>query len=72
MSTNAQKKDPDGLLTKRVKFQGKDLILYSLDGVTWSSRSDELNMIHERHTNEQAGFSSDLRGEEKEKGKDIL
>lgn len=65
----ASKKNPEGLITKKVKFQGKDMTLFSLDGVTWSSRADELKTIQDRHSTEQAGFSSDLKGEEKEKSK---
>lgn len=65
----ASKKNPEGVITKKVKFQNKELTLYSLDGVTWSSRVDELRTIQDRHNTEQAGFSSDLKGEEKEKSK---
>jgi hypothetical protein len=55
------------LLTKKVPFQGKFLTMYSIDGITWSTRSDELQSILDRHSREQAGFSADLKGEEKEK-----
>ncbi len=41
--------------------------MYSLDGITWSSRPEELEMIVQRHSNEQAAFTSDLKGEEREK-----
>lgn len=57
-------------LTKKVKFQGKDMTMYSLDGITWSSRPDELQAIIDRHSTEQAAFSSDLKGEEREKEKE--
>jgi len=55
------------LLTKKVPFQGKSLTMYSIDGITWSTRSEELQSILDRHSREQAGFSADLKGEEKEK-----
>jgi len=35
-------------LTKRVKFGEREVILYSLDGATWSTRRDELQIIRER------------------------
>ena len=41
--------------------------MYSIDGVTWSTRSEELQAIIDRHSVEQAGFGADLKGEEKEK-----
>lgn len=53
--------------TKKVSFNGKEMTLYSLDGVTWSTRPDELTAIIERHSTEQAAYSSDLKGEEREK-----
>jgi hypothetical protein len=55
------------LLTKKVPFQGKQLTMYSIDGITWSTRSEELQAILDRHSREQAGFGADLKGEEKEK-----
>lgn len=54
-------------LTKKVPFGGKEMTLYSIDGVTWSTRPDELQSIIERHSNEQKGFSDDLQGKEKDK-----
>ncbi len=53
--------------TKKVSFHGKEMTLYSLDGVTWSTRPDELEVIIQRHSTEQAAFTSDLKGEEREK-----
>lgn len=44
-------------LSKSVKFGSKQLILYSLDGNTWSSRKDELHQILERHDQERAAFN---------------
>lgn len=55
------------LLTKKITFQGKQITMYSIDGVTWSTRADELYTILERHVHEQAGFGADLKGEEKVK-----
>jgi hypothetical protein len=49
-------------ISKSVKFGGKHLTLYSIDGFTWSSRKDELNAIMERH--EQARINlAQLKGE---------
>lgn len=47
--------------TKTVKFGTKELILYSLDGVTWSTRKTELLAIKERHDTERQNFAQ-LRG----------
>lgn len=35
-------------LSKSVKFGSKTLVLYSIDGLTWSSKRDELSQIQER------------------------
>ncbi len=40
-------------ITKKVKFGKQDLMLFSLDGVTWSTRKDELLIIKERHEAER-------------------
>ncbi|WKZ56363.1 MAG: hypothetical protein QY326_06410 [Bdellovibrionota bacterium] len=40
-------------LTKTVKFGGKTLTLFSIDGAVWSSRKDELTTIQERHEAER-------------------
>lgn len=56
-----------GLITKKVAFQGKTITMYSIDGVTWSTRPDELQAIVDRHAQQQAAFTADLKGEEREK-----
>lgn len=43
-------------LTKVVKFGGKDLTLYSIDGVTWSSKKNELLEIQDRHEKQRAAL----------------
>lgn len=63
------KQGKSSLLKKKVSFGGSEVTLYSIDGTTWSSRADELQEIIDRHKFEQAGFSSDLKGEEREKFK---
>ncbi len=40
-------------LTKKTSFQGKELMLYSIDGNIWSSRPWELEKIVERHEMER-------------------
>ncbi len=49
-------------LTKKVRFNGKDMTLYSIDGATWSSRRDELTQIIERHESEKLTFG-EIRGQ---------
>lgn len=49
-------------LTKTVSFGGKPLTLFSLDGLTWSSRKDELVEIVERHESEKLSFG-EIRGQ---------
>ncbi|MBX7143670.1 MAG: hypothetical protein K1X79_04395 [Oligoflexia bacterium] len=44
-------------LSKTVKFAGKSMTLYSLDGMTWSSRKDELHQILARQEQERAAFN---------------
>lgn len=44
-------------LTKTVKFGDKKFTLFSLDGVTWSSRRDELHQIIERQEQERKAFN---------------
>ena len=46
---------------KTVTFGGKKLVLFSLDGITWSSRKDELRAIMERHEQEKITIN-DIRG----------
>lgn len=48
-------------MQKAVVFGGKKLVLFSLDGVTWSSRKDELRAIMERHEQEKITIN-DIRG----------
>ena len=49
-------------LTKKVRFNGKDMTLYSVDGCTWSSRRDELTQIIDRHESEKLTFG-EIRGQ---------
>ncbi len=42
-----------GYYQKVIKFSGQDLKLYSLDGVTWSSKQQELIVIEERQIQQQ-------------------
>lgn len=48
--------------TKIVRFGGKDHVLYSLDGITWSSRKEELTEIQERHQDERTYFGTQIKG----------
>ena len=43
-------------MQKTVAFNGKQMTLFSLDGITWSSRKDELAQILERHEQERANI----------------
>lgn len=49
-------------LTKKIRFNGKEMTLYSIDGCTWSSRRDELTQIIERHESEKLTFG-EIRGQ---------
>ncbi len=42
--------------SKKVFFQGQELELFSLDGHTWSSRKDELEVIKDRQENARVSF----------------
>jgi hypothetical protein len=53
-------------LSKSVKFAGKTVTMYSLDGATWSTRKEELHLILERQEQERASFNQ-LLGEAKAK-----
>ena len=53
----AENKKKQKYLTKTVKFGEKQFTLFSLDGVTWSSRKDELHMILERQELERKSFN---------------
>lgn len=52
-------------LTKVVKFGNKSLTLYSLDGLTWSSRRAELQAIKERQEANRVTFA-EIKGETQE------
>ena len=54
-------KSKNQYLTKKVKFGGKDMTLYSLDGMTWSSREGELEEIQARHEREKVTIN-DITG----------
>ena len=47
---------------KTVRFGGKEITLFSLDGITWSSRKEELEAIMERHEQEKASFGGQIKG----------
>lgn len=50
-------------LTKKVKFGGKTMVLYSLDGATWSTRREELEQIKERQEAQRVTLT-DIKDEE--------
>ncbi len=54
-------------LSKTVPFGGKELKLFSIDGLTWSTRKDELLVIKERHDAEKV-TAAQLKGEPGESG----
>ncbi|MBN8547841.1 MAG: hypothetical protein J0M12_00850 [Deltaproteobacteria bacterium] len=56
-SAMAENKKKSKYVTKTVKFGDKQFTLFSLDGVTWSSRKDELHMILERQEQERKSFN---------------
>ncbi|RIL00008.1 MAG: hypothetical protein DCC75_14115 [Proteobacteria bacterium] len=47
-------------LTKTVKFNGKEMTLYSLDGATWSTRRNELITIKERQEAQRISLSREV------------
>ena len=49
-------------LQKTVGFAGGEITLFSLDGVTWSSRKEELEAILQRHEQEKANFGGQIKG----------
>lgn len=53
------KSEKEKILIKTVKFSGKDLKLYSLDGNTWSSRKEELLTIKERFDTNRLSMTLD-------------
>lgn len=52
----------DGVYHKSVSFGGKTMTLYSLDGLTWSSRKDELQVIEDRREAQKV-TAAQLKGE---------
>ncbi len=48
-------------ITKTVKFGGKELVLYSIDGMTWSTRRNELQAVKERHEAQRVTLN-DIKG----------
>lgn len=57
------------LQKKLVRFGAKEVTLWSLDGVTWSSRKDELESIKERQESQKV-TAAHLRGEAQEAGRE--
>lgn len=45
-------------LTKSVTFSGKEITLFSLDGLTWSTRRSELLTIKERQERDRVSFAA--------------
>jgi hypothetical protein len=45
-------------LSKTVAFQGKQISLFSIDGVTWSTRKQELLEIKERQERDKVSFAA--------------
>lgn len=56
MASNKQKYQQ-----KKVKFKGENLVLYSIDGVTWSSRKSELEDIADRHEEERLIYGGQIK-----------
>lgn len=48
--------------SKEVKYSGKKVTLFSLDGQVWSTRKEELAEIMERHENERASYGDQIVG----------
>lgn len=69
-SAMAETKKKSKYLTKTVKFGDKQFTLFSLDGVTWSSRRDELHMILERQEQERKSFNQIIGEQPAEKSAD--
>ena len=51
-------------LSKTVAFAGKSLTLFSIDGLTWSSRKQELLEIKERQERDKVSFAAIKESEE--------
>lgn len=69
MDMSQQKKKPT-YLTKEIKFGTQKLVLFSLDGCTWSSRKNELLEIQERHEREKIKITDIKGGEAEEETKE--
>lgn len=54
--SDADLKKKGGYFVKEVQFGKQKLVLYSLDGVTWSTRRTELAEIKARHEREKVTF----------------
>ena len=53
---------PAKLFKKTVEFNGSKVILWSLDGNTWSSNQQELATLEDRHLNMKTSFSLGIKG----------
>ena len=49
-------------LKKKVEFNGSTLVMFSLDGDTWSTRKEELLEIVERHELQKQNFGGQIKG----------
>lgn len=49
-------------LKKKVDFNGSTLVMFSLDGDTWSTRKEELLEIVERHELQKQNFGGQIKG----------
>lgn len=47
---------------KEVSFAGEPVVLFSIDGSTWSTRKEELLEIQERHELEKASYGGQIKG----------
>lgn len=65
----AQQKKKPVYLTKEIHFGNQKLVLFSLDGATWSSRKSELLEIQERHEREKVKITDIKGGEAEEEAK---
>lgn len=65
----AESKKKAKYITKTVKFGDKQFTLFSLDGITWSSRREELHQILERQEQERKSFNQLLGDQGAEKTK---
>ena len=48
------------ILKKKVEFGGKQVVLWSLDGNTWSTRKSELEEIQVRHDEQRVKFGGQI------------